>query len=354
MYESIMWSYIREEEQVLKELLKNPQVRQSAGKMGSMQAMYFIAHGSSYNAANAIAPLFGKLTKTRVYVYTPSQVIHGNIPLFLENTETTMVCAISQTGTSRGVLEALDLVKKNGFSVVGITDVVNAPVEQMADLAFHLNCHGEDSNAKTKGYSATLLILCKMAVEIGLSKGILANEMAEEIYEALAKEIDHISGTAQIVHDWCKEESYGVGMSHVYVIGNGINYATAMEGQLKLMETVCIPTMFSNIEEFSHGMHRSLKEDSFVIILDTEKGHELSEKTFTYLQEKNMNVLMLSTEIKEQKKGIICLQKYNNTDSVLLTTVAIQVISAFVPEINGTDPNCCANDDYTEYVETRV
>ncbi len=38
----------------------------------------------------------------------------------------------------------------------------------------------------------------------------------------------------------------------------------AQEGQLKLMETMCIPTMFNDIGEFSHGMHRSIERGSSV------------------------------------------------------------------------------------------
>ena len=354
MYESIMWTYICEEQNVLSELLKNKEVEMGAKKLSSMEALYFVAHGSSYNAANAIAPMISKLSKVRVYVYTPSQVMHNEIPLFHEDTDTAYVCGISQTGTSRGVLEALDKIKESDFAVIGITDVEDSPLEQKADLVFHLNCHGEDSNAKTKGYSSTLLVLYKMAIELAYSKGIIQDDFRDELYAEIEKEICDVPFAAQKVHDWCKSRNYGMGMSHVYVIGNGINYATAMEGQLKLMETVCIPTMFSNIEEFSHGMHRSLKDDSYVILLDTEKGHELTKKTYRYLSDKSMNVLMLGIGTAQEEKGVICLPEYKYTDSVFLTTVAIQVISAFVPELNGTDPNRCANDDYTEYVETRV
>lgn len=354
MYESIMWTYIREEQGLLKNLLKDKEVKETAKKLSDIEALYIVAHGSSYNAANAIAPLLGKLAKLRVFVYTPSQVMHNEIPLFLENQKTTYVCGISQTGTSRGVLEALDMISGCGFRILGITDVEDSPLEKKSNYALHLKCQGEDSNAKTKGYSSTMLVLCKLAVEIAQIKGVVDQTYVKNFYTALEKEIEDLNLAAQKVHDWCKNRNYGLGMSHVYVVGSGMNYAIAMEGQLKLMETVCIPTMFSNIEEFSHGMHRSLNEDSYVLLLDTPKGHDLTEKTYHYLKEKNVDVLMLSscTEISEDR--VICFPNYEFTDSIFLITIAIQVISVFVPEVNGTDPNRCANDDYTKWVETRV
>lgn len=354
MYESIMWTYIQEEQTVLPDLLKNPEMREIVKNLSEMKAVYFVAHGSSYNAANAIAPLITKLAKLRVYVYTPSQVLHNEIPLFVEDNQKICVCGISQTGTSRGVLEALELIEKFQIPIIGITDVKDSPLEKQSDYTFHLNCHGEDSNAKTKGYSSTLLVLCMFAIEMALAKNLIKDAKAAELYQKLAQEIDDLKETADKVCEWCRENTYGKGMSNIYVVGNGINYATAMEGQLKLMETVCIPTMFSNIEEFSHGMHRSLKEDSYVLLLDTQKGHALTEKTYSYLCNKHINVLMLSNQTNNAEQSVICLPEYELTDSVFLFTEAIQVISVYVPEINGEDPNRCANDDYTECVATRV
>ena len=42
------------------------------------------------------------------------------------------------------------------------------------------------------------------------------------------------------------------------------------------------------------------------------------------------------------------------TSSILTMTAALQAISAFVPEHNGMDPNRDANNDYTDFVSTRV
>ena len=48
------------------------------------------------------------------------------------------------------------------------------------------------------------------------------------------------------------------------------------------------------------------------------------------------------------------LDYYPLTQSVLVFTMALQVLSVFIPEAVGYDPNREANDDYTQYVRTRV
>lgn len=355
MYQSIMWSYIKEEKELLLKLLDEREVKENIKVFENIQAMYFVAHGSSYNAANAIAPILSGMTGMRIYVYTPSALIHNALSLHYEEREKVWICAISQTGTSRGVLNALDYVKEMGFHhLLGITNEKDTPLEEKCSQTFKLNCQKEDSNAKTKGYSSTLLLILKIALEISRIKRSLSEEKICEIYEKLKEEILEIDATISKTLAWCQKNKYGLGMSHAYIIGNGINQATAMEGMLKLMETLCVPTMFSDIQEFSHGMHRSVKENSYVILLNTEKDRDLTEKTFYYLLKKNVHVLMLDNCSDIEHENIIKIRKEIYTDSVLLMSVALQTISVFVPEINGFDPNRNANDDYTECAATRI
>lgn len=49
---------------------------------------------------------------------------------------------------------------------------------------------------------------------------------------------------------WLKDASYGKDMKDIYVIGDGMQFGSCLEGQLKLMETMCMPTMFNDILEF--------------------------------------------------------------------------------------------------------
>ena len=52
---SIMWDYIAEEPKVLEGLMDAEEIRIFAGGAGKdFEAVYFVAHGSSYNAALAV------------------------------------------------------------------------------------------------------------------------------------------------------------------------------------------------------------------------------------------------------------------------------------------------------------
>lgn len=354
MYESIMWKYMSEEKALLTNLLNNNEVNEKVCALKDAKAIYIVAHGSSYNAANAIAPFLSKITPIRTYVYTPSSFANNAMSLMHEDKDTTWVLGISQTGTSRGVLQALDPWKQEGFKVVGITNEKDSPIDKLSDVTFYLNCGEEDSNAKTKGYSSTLLVLMKMALSLASLKGSMCKEEVEKVYIELKEEIANLDVVQANAKAWCENRSYGKGMSHLYVIGNAMNYATSFEGMLKLMETMCIPTMFSDIEEFSHGMHRSVNENSFVMLLNSKVGRVDTMKTYHFFKEKGVNVMIINAGEEMDDKNAINVGATNSVDNVLSITAVIQVISAFVPELNGLDPNRDANNDYTDCVSTRV
>ena len=354
MFESVMWTYIREEELLLNQLLNSNNVPFEIHKLSGIKALYVTAHGSSYNAACAAAPIISRLAGIRTYCYTPAAFRFNAPSIDHESAKDTWVLGISQTGTSRGVLEAVKLAKDKGFHAVGITAVPDSPISRLCDVTFDLACGEEDSNAKTKGYSSTLTVLMILGAELGRLNKTLSDTEYQEFYDELRAQVNDINAVTERTLRWCEANRYGIGMDNLYVVGTGINAATAMEGQLKLMETQCVPTMFNDIGEFSHGMHRSLTKHSNVILLNSREDRELTETTMKYLREKQIPALMINAQEESSYPDVINVGCYPKTSSVLLITTAIQVISVFVPEINGLDPNRNANNDYTEVTETRV
>lgn len=353
---SIMWDYIREEKNVLSRMLDDRELFESAASIPQVDAVYIVAHGSSLNAAVVMSDFLSRYMNVRVYCYLPANFIHSCHSLQCEEGKDCMVVTISQTGTSRGLLEAAAHARKLGFAVVGITQAVDSPISQLADWCLYLGCGEEDSNAKTKGYSSTLLALLIMGIQYGLKYGGMNREVYEGILMELRLCTERLDRTMGQVTDWCDRYAAGWQMQDLYVLGTGMNYGTAMEGQLKLMETMCIPTMFNDLEEFSHGMHRSITRESSVLLLCTDGPYkELAMKTFSYLLTITPKVLMFyagNDHVNHER--VLKLEYYPLTQSILPISMAVQIFSVFMPEALGQDPNRYANDNYTEIVHTRV
>lgn len=355
--ESIMWKYIAQEPAVLNSLLCDPQIAELAACLGkSLDCVYFVAHGSSYNAAMTVSDFLSRCAGLRVYVYTPANFRYNAASLTQEPASRTLVVAISQTGTSSGAIDALQAAKALGLRTLGITDVKTSPIAQEADHTLLLGCGEEDSNAKTKGYSATLMVLMLWAVQLGRVRDTLSEEAANAIQQELAEQVRQLPQMLEQTLQWCHAHSFGSTVKDLYVLGYGMNFGTAMEGQLKLMETMCIPTMFNDIGEFSHGMHRSITPDSSVLLIATPHPlQELAIQTASYLRTIPAHTVLLDATGRECTEGAdIPVPSHPLTQSVLLLTQVIQILSVYGPEYLGTDPNRDAHNNFTEVVHTRV
>lgn len=356
---SIMWQYINEESSILKHNIASNEIDVLLDNYNllNLKALYFIAHGSSYNAATVCSSIFSNKCNLRTSVMTPANLMFNNGNIDLEKKEEVLAVFISQTGTSRGVLEALSKVKEKGILTLGITEVKNSMLDQHADICLYLNVGQEDSNAKTKGYSATIVQLLLFAYKLALRKKEITILEYQEFIDDLNQEVNTFDKVYQKVMDYTENATYFREVQDLYVLGNGINFGSSLEGQLKLMETMCMPTMFNDIMEFPHGMHRSIKERSTVWILNTDanKLNNINYRTFKYLKSITDKVLMVNASKKEvEEEDVINLPYFRHDDSVLLITLIIQILSAYIPEFNGNDPNIDSNNDYTYIVDTRV
>lgn len=354
---SIMWEYISQEPSVLRQLLQSEEIGKVASVVGNeVEEVYFVAHGSSYNAAITISDFISRVSGIRGVAYTPANFQYNTDVLQKKGNRKSLIVVISQTGTSSGAIEVLKNGKKQGYKVLGITDASESPVAKESDYTLLLGCGEEDSNAKTKGYSATLTLLLLFSLQLGLVKGRITETTKKKVLKELELQINDLPAIVENTCTWCEKHEFGNALTELYVLGYGMNFGTAMEGQLKLMETMCIPTMFNDIGEFSHGMHRAITEKSSIFIIQTEYPlKELAEETFAYLQKVSKHVLMLdASDSSVERDGRIRIPYYPYTQSVLLTTVALQVLSVFAPEQVGKDPNRDAHNDFTEVVHTRV
>ncbi|MBP3853400.1 MAG: SIS domain-containing protein, partial [Erysipelotrichaceae bacterium] len=276
-----MWKYIKEEPACLSALISQTGIKEVAEHLKEQDRMLIVAHGSSYNAASSVAPLFEKAAGCSVVCTTPSRLKHNMDPQQMKNA---FCIAISQTGNSRGVLEAVEQIKETGMPTIAVTEREGLMLDQVCDQSLYLQCGPEDSNAKTKGYSSTLVLLMLLCMELAVVKGKMSKEQHERNLSSLQEEIRQLDPVVQQTIRYCQDNDFGKGMEEIYFLGDGLQFGTAMEGQLKLMETLCVPTMFNDLVEFSHGMHRAMREKSQVVIIDDGTERELAEKSVQYLK----------------------------------------------------------------------
>lgn len=176
--------YIRSEQSVYENIIRSRKdLLQKVIQMEKVdyQAIVIFATGSSSNAAFAAQLYMSDKLAIPVYVEEPSTA--GNYMLHLN--KNTLYIAISQGGHSYSTIHLVKEIERQGGIVFTLTSDLTSPIAKESTRAIDLGMGIEEMPYVTLGYSATILMLNLMALELAL----LQEKMLEEEYQAEIAEL---------------------------------------------------------------------------------------------------------------------------------------------------------------------
>jgi len=249
----------------LKEIYEQPDVILKAGEttlegigkaveyIKNAKNIYITGSGTSYNSALIAKQILSK------YVKIKSESIIASELQFAPETieENSTFIAISQSGESADVLEAVRIAKKMNCKIISIVNLLTSSLTRKGDVVLGMNCGPEIGVAATKSFTAQLIILYKIVQK--LSKNITIN------FEEFSKSISEIIENPNEIKNIAKELK---NVSDIYILGRGINYPIAIESALKLKELTYIHAEGIPGGELKHGPLALMDTDVFVIIIN--------------------------------------------------------------------------------------
>jgi len=222
----------------------------------TINKIILVASGSSYNACYCAQPFMEKHLGIDVKVVAPFTFANYGYDV----AEDQLVLVVTQSGLSTNAIEALKKLRYTGHDAVCLTGNPNNDVKDYSDLVIDYGVGEELVGYVTKGVTALCLFLMlfscvyakKMDIIESIKKTVDLNEqMIQKTEEFIAKHYKHFSS-----------------MGQCYFCASQANYGTALEGALKLGETVHIPTGTYETEEYIHGPNLQLTPAYNVIIFD--------------------------------------------------------------------------------------
>ncbi len=191
----------------------------------------FIACGTSYHSAVATRQLLEELTELPVMVELASDFLDRNTPIFRDD-----VCIfISQSGETADTILALRYCKQRGALIVGITNTVGSSISRESHCGIHINAGPEIGVASTKAYTSQFISLVMFGLvmsEDSLSK----KERREEIITGLKNLSRDIKKVLQLDDQILELSKELYTEKSLLIMGRGFNYATCLEGALKVKE----------------------------------------------------------------------------------------------------------------------
>jgi glucosamine--fructose-6-phosphate aminotransferase (isomerizing) len=257
-----------------------PEQQLNREELAGIKRIYITACGTAYHAGMVGKYIIERLARIPVEVDVASEFRYRS-PLVDDQT---MVIVVSQSGETLDTLAALKEAKKLGAPTIAITNVVGSSIAREADNVLYTWAGPEIAVASTKAYTTQLIAMAMIGVQLATLRGTITAEETKEMVHALrqlpqqAQEIldDIIEPIKEFAEEFKKNED-------VFFIGRSLDYAVALEGQLKLKEISYIHAEAYPAGELKHGTLALIVEDVPVIALATQM--DVYEKMLSNIKE---------------------------------------------------------------------
>ena len=237
---------ISEQPQALRRLVRDGQdeIRDLAGAIRKARRVVLVGCGTAGNAAMAGAYLFNELCGRDVAVSPASEFRYRAKGL----DSNTLVIALSQSGETVDVLDAMAEARNRGAKLAAIVNTPQSTLDRTVATRVLLRTGVEQCVLATKSYTAMLatLLLTAQAAEGRSSSGAAAVLQAADAIEAM-------------LADGTREQVRGIATTvaradHLFVIGRGVHYPSALEAALKIKEVSYVHAEGFAAGELKHGV----------------------------------------------------------------------------------------------------
>ncbi|KAM0941000.1 putative glutamine--fructose-6-phosphate transaminase (isomerizing) [Dioscorea sansibarensis] len=224
----------------------------------------FIGCGTSYNAALAARPILEDLSSIPVTMEIASDLLDRQGPIYREDT----AVFVSQSGETADTLLALEYALENGALCVGITNTVGSTLARKTHCGIHINAGCEIGVASTKAYTSQIVVMVMMALAIGADR-ISTQARREDIINDLSDLPNQVSEVLKLDREMKDLAESLINLESLLVFGRGYNYATALEGALKVKEVALMHSEGMLAGEMKHGPLALVDETLPIIVIAT-------------------------------------------------------------------------------------
>ncbi len=303
-----------------------------------LDTVHIVACGSAYHVGVAAQYVLEDLAKLRTRVELASEFRYRK-PLLRKND---LVIIISQSGETADSLAALREAKNQGVQTLGIVNVVGSTIAREADNVFYTLAGPEIAVATTKAYSAQLAACYLLAMEFARIRG----QITPEDYSRLADELEQLPEKMQrVLQDQERIQWFASKFSasrDIFYLGRGLDYATGLEGSLKMKEISYIHSEAYAAGELKHGTISLIENGTLVVGILTQ--NELYEKMLSNLVEvksRGAYLMGLTTygnySIEDTVDFTVYIPKTDPHFTASLAVIPLQLMGYYVSVARGLD-----------------
>lgn len=305
--------------------------------------LVFIACGTSYHSCMATRALFEELVDIPVQIELSSDFIDRRGLI----TRGDCCFFISQSGETADTILALRYCQERGALCIGISNTVGSTISRDTDCGVHINAGPEIGVASTKAYTSQYVSLVLISLLLS-QDNLLYSERRKQIIAGL-KNIDSLIKQTLKLGDSIKQMSYETLKNHqnMFIIGRGYQYATCMEGALKIKELTYIPTEGILAGELKHGPIALIDENvNVIIIVSNDRELVKTQNAVQQILARGAKPLIIcNSELIPEFKGLHTIGVPSTVDCLqgLISILPMQLLAYHVAVAKGYDVDCPRN-----------
>ncbi|CAF0833968.1 unnamed protein product [Rotaria sordida] len=305
--------------------------------------LILIACGTSYHSAVATRQLLEELSELPVMVELASDFLDRNTPVFRDD-----VCMfISQSGETADTILALRYCKQRGALILGFTNTVGSSISRESHCGIHINAGPEIGVASTKAYTSQFLALVLFGLvlsEDSISKESRRNDIINGL-QKLPELIKQVLNCDKKVREFA-EELYK--QSSLLVMGRGFNFATCLEGALKVKELTYMHSEGILAGELKHGPLAMVDDTMPIVMIIMDDPVKIKcMNAYSQVQARGGQPILICNDDDEEliklenrritvPRTVDCLQG-------ILCVVPMQLLSFHIAVLRGYDVDCPRN-----------
>lgn len=296
------------------------------------EEIHIVACGSAMYAGMIGKTLLEEYANTKVEIDVASEYRYKNIIYDRK----TLVILISQSGETADTIAAMRKAKENNVKTLAIVNVKTSTIARESDSKIFIEAGPEIAVATTKAYILQVGIMALLAYKTALRKNLVKEkdkvlEEAKKLPRLIKEVLDRRDEFKKIAKEIYNKED-------VFFIGRKIDYATSLEGSLKLKEVSYIHSEAYQAGELKHGTISLIEEGMPVFSIVTDDS--IKEKTVSNIEEvksRGAKTIIISNESWENQKLQIVVPKVSEYFQPILIVPTLQLIAYETAKLRGCD-----------------
>ena len=322
----------------LKEISEQPNTVMEAGKKSEetieqvtdfirhAKSLYITGSGTSYNAALVAKYLMSKYANIK-----SETILSSELPTLPNSIDpNSILIAVSQSGESADVLEAVNIAKKSNAKILSMVNMMTSSLVRESSLVMGMNCGPEKGVAATKSFTSQLAIIYQITDK--LCNGCIGIDF-KKVSDCISKILsDHskIQSIAKKLKD----------ISDIYILGRGIHYPIAFEAALKLKELTYIHAEGIPGGELKHGPLALMDSNVYVVIINpNDSTYNDTITSANEIKARGAKIIGISDKNSDVYDHWIEIPSINEALFPIIEIIPVQLLAYYSAIEKDTDPD---------------